>query len=312
MGDLNDQEARAFQKHGAFFQAISTTQMSKSYKMLVLKAMIAAGSFPGAIALDALASRFSTIAARNPNFTKDVSVPLEAYDQVGRLLVDQPIAAWTEGKGTGGKQYFKFDRGVFSSTVRVATDLLPSFTRLTEEIIDFRIGQYLERGYDQEEKFASNRPSNRALELWSEYTREEIAPLFGASFSPGNWNTGMVLTGHSLVLLMTLEKGNLALGNEYDDKFVDAQTFQWHTQARTSSRSKHGRIISGELSGYDIRLFVRSTKLRQSTAAPFIYCGRLSTVQCSGEKPITVVSRLEAEIPERLHRVFRTDHPSTA
>ena len=41
-------------------------------------------------------------------------------------------------------------------------------------------------------------------ELWAEHMREEIPPLFGESFNPGNWNAGIVKVGRGLVLLTTL------------------------------------------------------------------------------------------------------------
>ena len=116
---------------------------------------------------------------------------------------------------------------------------------------------------------------------------------------------GMVLVGNDLVLLMTLAKGDLFSGNEYDDRFIDSQTFKWHTQSRTTQKSKHGRIIRGELTGYQMHLFVRPTKLRDSTAAPFIYCGKISSVEWHDEKPIAVTSRLETQIPKRLHRILK-------
>jgi hypothetical protein len=37
--------------------------------------------------------------------------------------------------------------------------------------------------------------------LWTEYQREEIPQLFGATFSPGNWNSGIVRLDKDLVLL---------------------------------------------------------------------------------------------------------------
>ncbi len=32
-----------------------------------------------------------------------------------------------------------------------------------------------------------------------------------------------------MILLVTLEKGNLAAGNEYADHFIDSTTFQWQS-----------------------------------------------------------------------------------
>ena len=145
----------------------------------------------------------------------------------------------------------------------------------------------------------------KSLELWQDYMREEIAPLFGAVFSRGSWNSGMVTAGNNLILLMTLKKGNLVAGNEYEDSFVDPVTFRWHTQSQTTLQSKHGRIIRGDLPGHQIHLFVRPWKLRDKTAAPFTYCGPVSSLSWEGEKPITVTSKLSQDVPNHLRRAFR-------
>ena len=49
MGDLTDEQRRALKSHGAFIDALDTTEMVKSYKMLVLLAMLNADRFPGSI-----------------------------------------------------------------------------------------------------------------------------------------------------------------------------------------------------------------------------------------------------------------------
>ena len=47
MGDLNEDEKRLFQTHQEFFRALETTAMTKSYKMVVLLAMLGARQLPG-------------------------------------------------------------------------------------------------------------------------------------------------------------------------------------------------------------------------------------------------------------------------
>ena len=135
--------------------------------------------------------------------------------------------------------------------------------------------------------------------------RRDIPGLFGATFNEGSWNAGMVLIGKNLVLLMTLKKGNLAAGNQYEDHFIDPQTFQWHTQSKTTQRSKHGQVIGGGLADYRVHLFIRPSKLRDTGAAPFTYCGEISFAEWAGEKPITVTSKLGSPVPDHLRRVFR-------
>jgi hypothetical protein len=273
--------------------------------MLLLRAMMEAGALPGEVALDNLTKHFIALADRNPQFRKDVGFPLTATKRLERLLVTNPIGAWTGAKGTGGTQLFSFEGGRFASTFDVAADLLVSFEDLTAELVDLRIGQYLGRGGDREPNAEAPPTSKRRLELWQDYMREEIAPLFGAVFSRGSWNSGMVTAGNNLILLMTLKKGNLVAGNEYEDSFIDPVTFRWHSQSQTTLQSKYGRIIRGDLPGHQMHLFVRPSKLRDKNAAPFTYCGPVSSLSWEGEKPITVTSKLSEEVPIHLRRAFR-------
>lgn len=191
---------------------------------------------------------------------------------------------------------------------RLAFDVHPAalatFKQMTNEIVEWRIAQYLAR---------STAPSQpvpappKALDHWQSYSRSEIPPMFGAVFNPGSWNSGMVLTGQNLILLVTLTKGNLAAGNEYLDHFIDDQTFEWQSQNKTTQASKHGLIIIGSLPGYSVHLFVRPTKLRGGGGAPFIYCGVPQFLDWKGEKPITVRWKLQAPVPEHLRRLFKID-----
>ncbi|MFV1877773.1 hypothetical protein [Nioella sp.] len=57
-------------------------------------------------------------------------------------------------------------------------------------------------------------------DLWRRYQRKDIPPLFGARFSPGNWNAGIVRLDNTLILLTTLKKGGLTAGSHYEDHFL--------------------------------------------------------------------------------------------
>lgn len=141
-------------------------------------------------------------------------------------------------------------------------------------------------------------------QLWVEYLREYIPPLFGTVFNPGNWNSGIVRVGQDLILLTTLKKGSLATGTHYQDQFLSPQRMQWQSQTQTRRESDIGRILSGQTVGAHIHLFVRSGKLRNGKAAPFLYCGTPRFVSWEGEKPITVQWQLEQEVPKHLWPVL--------
>ena len=308
MGDLDEQEAEVLRRHRLFLTELAKTPMTRSYKMLLLEAMIGENSLPGRVSVDLLARRFAKIAARNPHFRDDVSVSLDNLHAVKRLVVQNPIAAWTNAKGTGATAYFSFNDDFFGTSFSVSEELVPAFRTLVTETLELRIAQYLKRNPSDP---ALNEQADKAAsevsgpELWKEYARPEIPALFGATFNLGSWNAGMVLTGRHLLLLITLKKGNLAAGNQYEDHFLDPQTFQWQTQSQTTRTSKRGRIINGLEAGYRVHLFVRPSKLRAIGAAPFIYCGQIEFVTWKGERPITVTSRLSQPVPVHLRRALK-------
>ncbi|MDZ4088041.1 MAG: DUF3427 domain-containing protein [Tabrizicola sp.] len=136
--------------------------------------------------------------------------------------------------------------------------------------------------------------------LWREYLREDIAPLFGARFSPGNWNSGIVRVDSTLILLTTLKKGSLTTGNHYEDHFLDPLHMQWQSQTQTRRDSQIGRMIQGTEPGARVHLFVRNGKLRNGKAAPFLYCGRPRYETWIGENPITVTWELQELVPVHL------------
>jgi hypothetical protein len=142
--------------------------------------------------------------------------------------------------------------------------------------------------------------SGAGPQLWREYMREEIPPLFGSTFSPGNWNSGIVRLDHDLILLTTLKKGGLTTGNHYEDHFLGPDRMQWQSQTQTRRDSHIGRMIAGTAPGARVHLFVRNGKLRNGKGAPFLYCGRPTFEGWEGERPITVTWRLPEAVPAHL------------
>ncbi len=57
LGGLSSSEQRALQRHGDFLRALETTQMSRSFKMVLLMAMLNEDAFPGEISIEILRVR---------------------------------------------------------------------------------------------------------------------------------------------------------------------------------------------------------------------------------------------------------------
>jgi superfamily II DNA or RNA helicase/HKD family nuclease len=133
------------QAPGVFLDQLESTQMTRSYKMLVLLAMLEADKFPGQISIDELSSAVERVARRSPVLIADVGPPIESNAALRRHLEENPIAAWTGGKGTGGRSYFGYEEGVFESHLSIPQDRVEVFRELVRELAEFRLAEYLTR-----------------------------------------------------------------------------------------------------------------------------------------------------------------------
>lgn len=150
---------------------------------------------------------------------------------------------------------------------------------------------------DQFHTFARLRGVINPLEMMvgQEVMREDIPPLFGEKFNPGNWQSGHVFLkdADAHVLLVTLNKQGKIEDHRYVDHWIDEQTFHWQTQRATTPESKRGReLINHKALGQSIHLFVRDNKLRASKAAPFIYYGPVEYQSHEGSAPMSVKLKL--------------------
>ena len=135
------------------------------------------------------------------------------------------------------------------------------------------------------------------LAIGESFMREDIPPLFGESFNPGNWHAGhVVLTQKKAqILLVTINKQGRVDGHRYIDHWIDDSHFHWQSQKDTEPGSTRGEKIIGHAAmGIDIHLFVRENKLAARKAAPFTYHGRVVYESHQGSKPMSVVFRLQS------------------
>lgn len=130
---------------GIFLEQLESTQMTRSYKMLVLLAMLEADKFPGRISIDELSSAVERLARRSPVLIADVGPPIESQAALRRHLEENPIAAWTGGRGTGGRPYFGYEGGVFESDLPVPPHRVEVYRELVRELAEFRLAEYLTR-----------------------------------------------------------------------------------------------------------------------------------------------------------------------
>ena len=145
MGDLSEGQTILIRDLGDLLAMIETTPMNKSFKMLTLQALLNRQALPGSLSIRDLAAEFGRLASASSVLRAEVGDELDDLDRLCRYLERNPVAAWAGGKGTGGKAYFAYNQGVFSSTFSVAENLRPEFHELAREVIDWRLAAYLKQ-----------------------------------------------------------------------------------------------------------------------------------------------------------------------
>jgi hypothetical protein len=148
--------------------------------------------------------------------------------------------------------------------------------------------------------------SHNNLELWRSYSREQIPLLFGEQFNRARWQTGFITLPKHILLLVTLNKGDMKDTFQYRDRFLASDIFEWQSQNRTSQQSATGQTLRNHREqGTGVHLFVRKDKRTPAgSAAPFIYCGGLEFIEWERERPITIRWKLLAPLPQRLRQHF--------
>ncbi len=149
-GNLDETEQAAFQQHRAFLESLEVTAMTRSFKMVVLLAMMAHERFPGSIGIEALAGEVVRIAQRMRPLQDEFGDALSSIEAMRAMLERNPIDAWVGGLGTGGVSYFRYEGGVFSTTFDADSAAAPALQDLAREICDWRVAQYLDRSSGSE------------------------------------------------------------------------------------------------------------------------------------------------------------------
>jgi len=312
MGDLSEVQRAAWTEHRALLDEIETTRMTRSYKMLVLRALIEAGAFPGRIALTDLVDRIARLARRNPQIKTDLSVDPDDSSRLRAVLMQQPLKILAE------TEWFQLGPGTFGTTFAEAENT--ALTALASELVDWRLLRYfhsrdvvyeLPEATSLAEAAEDGAPdptaSAKGLTLWQEYPRDQIAPFFGSVFNTGSWNAGIVVlkTARAMILLVTMDKGSMSVGGHYADQFASSTRFVWQAQTSTRRDDLRGRIIAGTELGWTVHLFLRKSKLRDGRAAPFRYAGPVRFAGWEGDAPMTVQWDLVEPVPSELRNLYK-------
>jgi superfamily II DNA or RNA helicase/diadenosine tetraphosphate (Ap4A) HIT family hydrolase len=158
MGGLEDGDRAAWEQQREFLKVVEKTAMTKSYKMLVLLALLQSDARPRdnesmEIGISAMVQAVRRMAQRSAVLREDLGEEhLESNTKLQRHLENNPIKAWTNSgsaRRNGAlyteKIYFEYREGVFSWA---GADLGPHrarFAELLRELVDWWMAEFIDR-----------------------------------------------------------------------------------------------------------------------------------------------------------------------
>lgn len=144
MGDLEGPRRIAWDQLRAFLDELETTPMTRSYKMLVVQAMLWLDAIPGRVGLDELTAAVQRIAGRSAMLRRDFSVDLDDAAAVKELLRKNPIAAWMGRTDPSGRPFFVLENDELATGPALKTDDRDAASDLVTEIVEWRLARYLD------------------------------------------------------------------------------------------------------------------------------------------------------------------------
>ncbi len=148
-GDLSDSEMECVTAHGDFLREAEVTKLNRSYKMVLLEALLELDGFREAAKIDDLVAASAQVFRRRPQLQADLPPELRGPDglDVTKLRPywrKNPIHFWTKAdQGPDVRRWFIVDHDQFTPTFdlgdRVQAD---TFTQMVQELVDYRLAQY--------------------------------------------------------------------------------------------------------------------------------------------------------------------------
>lgn len=144
-------------------------------------------------------------------------------------------------------------------------------------------------------------PYENVLYVYSTYTRAQALALLDY-WKTSSEGVTRVKDKRATCLFVTLNKGNsyYSPSTAYHDYSINEELFHWQSQNATASNTSVGqRYIHHEEQKEDILLFVREQKDDSYGSVPFMFLGKAKYVSHQGDKPMSIVWKLENKIPAK-------------
>ena len=147
--DLDDQEQDCLNNYRNFFHELETTKLTKSFKLVLLEALVELDGFIISPTTEVLASKSYELLQRRrplqvdlPNKFLDIELENKYNKAWHKYWLDNPINAWVGGNSASGSTFFSIVDGKFVCKLNITAELYDTFSVLVQELINYRFLQY--------------------------------------------------------------------------------------------------------------------------------------------------------------------------
>jgi len=174
--DLDDRENAVLEGHGDILREIEVTPMTKSFKAVLLEALLENDGFRNSPTLDALAEQALGVFRRRRNFVADIRKGLRNIDTIDMrqwttYWNENPVNAWIGGnRKQHDRNWFEESGGYFRPTFAISDDELEVFQGMVQELVDYRLASY-------EPRLKSERKTTESVVSFPDASREGATEL---------------------------------------------------------------------------------------------------------------------------------------
>jgi len=188
--DLDSKEIEVLGTYQAFLREIELTQMTKSFKMILLEALLEADGFRNPRTLISIAEQSWQVLQRRRPLLTDLPDDLRQIESgTEPVWVNywrkNPVNAWVGGnRGTQTHAFFAVTNDRFVPTFSVPTDSYNAFESMVQELLDFRLAAY-------EVRRSSSDASNNVIQFPPPSIQRTELPFFpNLKIACGHFKTG--------------------------------------------------------------------------------------------------------------------------
>lgn len=142
------------------------------------------------------------------------------------------------------------------------------------------------------------------LKLYEQYSMQEVALVSNYRKKHSSFRgSGLFTINNEYFIFVNLHKeSNIKESINYKDKFIGRKLFQWQSPNSMKQSSERGEnIIFNKKRHINLHLFVRKFEKIDGVVQSYIYVGKMNTKEYRGDKPITVIAKLEFELPAKIY-----------